>query len=124
MFLLIPGMQAWFVKARRQMRAAGGCWKRLGLTPICATAAPDAVALKHEAGMTFSPTRLQPREIGLIAAALALIVDQGGKLLCSMARVSRICWGGASVAVFNLVMVWNPGISYGLFPASGWEPSC
>jgi len=29
---------------------------------------------------------------------------------------------GASVPVlpfFNLVMVWNPGISYGLFPASG-----
>ena len=22
---------------------------------------------------------------------------------------------------FNLVMVWNPGISYGLFPASGPE---
>ena len=33
---------------------------------------------------------------------------------------------GESVPVlpfFNLVMVWNPGISYGLFPASGrWEP--
>ena len=38
-----------------------------------------------------------------------------------MARASLICGPAQAVPVlpfFNLVMVWNPGISYGLFPAS------
>jgi signal peptidase II len=64
---------------------------------------------------------LQPREIGLIAAALALIADQGSKLFMLYGAGFAHMPPGVSMPVlpfFNLVMVWNPGISYGLFPAS------
>jgi signal peptidase II len=67
-------------------------------------------------------SRLQPREIGLIAAALALVADQGSKLFMLYGAGFAQMPPGVSVPVlpfFNLVMVWNPGISYGLFPASG-----
>ena len=63
-----------------------------------------------------------PREYGLIAAALALIADQGSKLFMLYGAGFARMPPGVSVPVlpfFNLVMVWNPGISYGLFPASG-----
>jgi signal peptidase II len=66
-------------------------------------------------------TKLQPREVGLIAAALAVIADQGSKLYMLYSAGFAQMPPGASVPVlpfFNLVMVWNPGISYGLFPAS------
>jgi len=66
-------------------------------------------------------TRLQPREVGLIAAALAVIADQGSKLFMLYGADFARMPPGASIPVlpfFNLVMVWNPGISYGLFPAS------
>ena len=65
---------------------------------------------------------LEPREIGLIAAALSLVADQGSKLFMLYGAGFATMPPGASVPVlpfFNLVMVWNPGISYGLFPASG-----
>jgi len=62
-----------------------------------------------------------PRNLGIIAAVLALIADQGSKLyLLYVAGFAHMALG-QSVPVlpfFNLVMVWNPGISYGLFPAS------
>jgi len=64
---------------------------------------------------------LQPREVGFIAAALALIADQGLKLFLLYGAGFAHMPPGAAVPVlpfFNLVMVWNPGISYGLFPAS------
>lgn len=67
-------------------------------------------------------TRLQPREVGLIAAALAVIADQGSKLYMLYGASFAQMPPGASIPVlpfFNLVMVWNSGISYGLFPASG-----
>jgi signal peptidase II len=67
-------------------------------------------------------SRLAPREIGLIAAAVALVADQGSKLFLLYAAGFAHMFPGQSVPVlpfFNLVMVWNPGISYGLFPASG-----
>jgi signal peptidase II len=67
-------------------------------------------------------TRFQPREVGLIAAAIALVADQGSKLFLLFSADFIHMPPGASVPVlpfFNLVMVWNPGISYGLFPASG-----
>jgi signal peptidase II len=67
-------------------------------------------------------TRLQPREVGLIAAALAVIADQGSKLFMLYGADFARMPPGTSIPVlpfFNLVMVWNPGISYGLFPASG-----
>jgi signal peptidase II len=66
--------------------------------------------------------RLPPREIGLIVAGLALVADQGSKLIMLYAAGFRYMFPGQSVPVlpfFNLVMVWNPGISYGLLPASG-----
>jgi signal peptidase II len=55
---------------------------------------------------------------------VALILDQGVKLLLLYGLGLVHMGPGQSVAVlpfFNLVMVWNPGISYGLFPASGPE---
>jgi signal peptidase II len=73
--------------------------------------------------MTVPKSRaLQLREIGLIAAALALVADQGSKLFMLYGAGFVHMPPGASIPVlpfFNLVMVWNPGISYGLFPASG-----
>src|SRR4029077_17285211 len=66
--------------------------------------------------------RLEPREVGLIAAAISLIADQGSKLFMVYGAGFPQMTPGMAVPVlpfFNLVMVWNPGISYGLFPASG-----
>ena len=65
--------------------------------------------------------RLDPRETGLAAAAMALLADQGSKLFMLYAVGFAHMEPGRSIPVlpfFNLVMVWNPGISYGLFPAS------
>jgi signal peptidase II len=65
--------------------------------------------------------KLLYREAGLIAAAGALVADQGVKLgLLYGAGFARLLPGQAIPVLpfFNLVMVWNPGISYGLFPAS------
>jgi len=67
-------------------------------------------------------SRLEPREVGLIAAAIALVADQASKLFMLHALGFARMAPGENVPVlpfFNLVMVWNPGISYGLFPASG-----
>jgi signal peptidase II len=72
--------------------------------------------------MTAAIKGLQPRELGLIAAALALVADQGSKLFMLYGAGFADMPAGAAVPVlpfFNLMMVWNPGISYGLFPASG-----
>ena len=73
--------------------------------------------------MTSPPHKgFEPRELGLIAAALALVADQGFKLFMLYVVDFIHMPPGQSVPVlpfFNLVMVWNPGISYGLFPASG-----
>ncbi|MCP5412912.1 MAG: signal peptidase II [Alphaproteobacteria bacterium] len=66
--------------------------------------------------------RLDPREVGLIAAAVALVADQGSKLfmLYGLGFVQMAPREAIPVLpFFNLVMVWNRGISYGLFPASG-----
>ena len=67
-------------------------------------------------------SRPEPREVGLVAAALALAADQGFKLFMLYGAGFAHMPPGVAVPVlpfFNLVMVWNPGISYGLFPASG-----
>ncbi|HEY0265526.1 MAG TPA: signal peptidase II [Rhizomicrobium sp.] len=68
-------------------------------------------------------SKLEPREIGLIAAAIGLVADQGSKLFMLYAAGFAHMPPGSAIPVlpfFNLVMVWNPGISYGLFPASSW----
>jgi signal peptidase II len=67
---------------------------------------------------------LSPRDWGIIAAAVALILDQGTKLLMLYVLGFAGMGPGDNISVlpfFNLVMVWNPGVSYGLFPASGPE---
>ena len=66
-------------------------------------------------------SRLEPRDWGLLAAALALVADQGVKLFMLYGAGFAQMPPGEAIPVlpfFNLVMVWNPGISYGLFPAS------
>jgi signal peptidase II len=65
---------------------------------------------------------LRARDWGLIVAVLALALDQGSKLaLLHIFGLSHLQPDQAIPVLpfFNLVMVWNPGISYGLFPASG-----
>jgi signal peptidase II len=61
-------------------------------------------------------------ESGLVAAAAVLAADQGSKLFMLYGAGFVHFEPGRSIPVlpfFNLVMVWNPGISYGLLPASG-----
>ena len=65
---------------------------------------------------------MSARDWGLASASAALIVDQATKLL--LLYVFHFVDMGSSDRVsvlpfFNLVMVWNPGVSYGLFPAHG-----
>lgn len=65
---------------------------------------------------------MTPRDLGLISAAAALAFDQGSKLLMLYALGFANMGPQAHIPVlpfFNLVMVWNPGVSYGLFPAHG-----
>lgn len=64
---------------------------------------------------------LSPRDWGIVAAAIALVLDQGTKLLMLYGLGFADMGPGDNIGVlpfFNLVMVWNPGVSYGLFPAS------
>ena len=65
---------------------------------------------------------MTPRDFGLACAAGALALDQGSKLallygfhFIEMSPGDRI----PVLPFFDLVMVWNPGISYGLLPARG-----
>ncbi len=63
---------------------------------------------------------LAARDWGLAAAAGALFLDQASKFLLLYGFGFRGMTTDQSVPVlpfFNLVMAWNPGISYGLFPA-------
>jgi len=73
---------------------------------------------------------MTPRDWGLASAALALSLDQGSKLLLLYVfRFIELCSASMTVCpphdgvqvfpFFNLVMLWNPGVSYGLFPAHG-----
>ena len=62
------------------------------------------------------------RDWGLISAAVAMFLDQATKILLLYVFGFRMMSPGDAVTVlpfFNLVMTWNPGISYGLFPATG-----
>jgi signal peptidase II len=67
--------------------------------------------------------KMTPRNLGLIAAVLAFIADQGSKLYLLYGADFALMGPQEAIPVlpfFNLVMDWNPGISYGLFPASSW----
>ena len=60
------------------------------------------------------------REIGLICAAIALFVDQASKLLLLYGAGFMYMAPRGHIPLlpfFDLVMVWNPGVSYGLFAA-------
>jgi len=64
------------------------------------------------------------RDIGLLIAGAVFALDQVSKLLLLYTFGFMHLAPGAAVSVlpfFNLVMVWNPGISLGLFPASSVE---
>lgn len=66
------------------------------------------------------PDRLSAREWGLVATALALLADQGSKIALLYGFNFQSMRPGQAIHVlpfFNLVMMWNPGISYSLFPA-------
>jgi signal peptidase II len=72
-------------------------------------------------------TNATPRDWGLGAAALALFLDQACKLvllygfhfraLGELAAAQGQPYEVHVLPFFNLAMVWNPGVSYGLFPA-------
>ena len=67
-----------------------------------------------------TPREMAPRELGILAAGCALLADQASKLLLLYGFGFKEMVPGERVQVlpfFNLVMVWNHGVSYGLFPA-------
>ncbi|HEX2761678.1 MAG TPA: signal peptidase II [Rhizomicrobium sp.] len=62
------------------------------------------------------------RLLGLTVAVLAFIADQASKFALLYGAGFRDMAPGQSVPLlpfFDMVMVWNPGISYGLFAANG-----
>jgi signal peptidase II len=63
-----------------------------------------------------------PRMLGLMAAILSLAADQASKYALLYWAGFKDMAPGERIRVlpfFDLVMTWNPGISYGLFPVSG-----
>jgi signal peptidase II len=63
-----------------------------------------------------------PRTLGLMAAILSLAADQASKYALLYWAGFKDMAPGERIRVlpfFDLVMTWNPGISYGLFPVSG-----
>jgi signal peptidase II len=67
---------------------------------------------------------MNKRDIGLLVAGATLVLDQAAKTLLLYGFGFAHLPPGEAIAVlpfFNLVMVWNPGISLGLFPASSVE---
>jgi signal peptidase II len=65
----------------------------------------------------------RPRDWGLVAAATALFADQASKFALLYGAGFLHMAPGEAVPVlpfFNLMMTWNPGISYGLFAATGF----
>jgi signal peptidase II len=66
---------------------------------------------------------MNKREIGLAVAGVTFVLDQASKmlLLYGMGLIHSPNVPMQVLPFFNLVMVWNPGISLGLFPASSVE---
>ncbi|HEY0106248.1 MAG TPA: signal peptidase II [Rhizomicrobium sp.] len=68
---------------------------------------------------------MSPRDWGLAAAAGALALDQASKLTLLYGYHFKALGEAAAPGIytvtvlpfFNIVMTWNPGVSYGLFPA-------
>lgn len=66
---------------------------------------------------------MNKRELGLLVAGATFVLDQASKMLL-LYGLGLVRTPGSPLEVlpfFNLVMVWNPGISLGLFPASSVE---
>lgn len=66
---------------------------------------------------------MSKREIGLLVAGVTFVLDQASKMAL-LYGLGLVHMPGSPLQVlpfFNLVMVWNPGISLGLFPASSVE---
>ena len=73
-------------------------------------------------GAVVSADQQMLRRAGVIIAVLAFVIDQAHKFAMLYPLGFINIGPGETIPVtsfFNLVMVWNPGISYGLFPASG-----
>jgi signal peptidase II len=67
---------------------------------------------------------MNTRDIGLLVAGATFVLDQAFKMLLLYGFSFAHMAPGQAIEVlpfFNLVMVWNPGISLGLFPASSVE---
>jgi signal peptidase II len=65
---------------------------------------------------------MTPRAVGISCGVAALALDQGSKALILYGLHFMALGPAARIDVFpffDIVMVWNPGISYGLFPAHG-----
>ena len=61
-----------------------------------------------------------PKLLGALAALFTLVADQGVKLYFLYRLGFAAMQPGEAIRVgpfFNLVMVWNRGVSFGLFPA-------
>ncbi len=71
---------------------------------------------------TAKPKVCNPLTLGIAAAIGALAADQGSKLalLYGFGFAANPETRVPVTAFFDLVMVWNHGISYGLFQADGW----
>ena len=66
---------------------------------------------------------MTPQRIGWIVAGLSLIADQASKNLVLYGLNFRALGPAARIDVlpfFNMVMVWNRGVSYGLLPAGSF----
>lgn len=66
---------------------------------------------------------MNKRDIGLLVAGATFALDQVSKMAL-LYGAGFYHHPGATISIlpfFNLVMVWNPGISLGLFPASSVE---
>jgi signal peptidase II len=80
----------------------------------------DEISMRTRVRTGLAP--LSARDWGLLSAVAALVLDQATKLLMLYGFNFREMGPGSHVDVlpfFDLVMVWNPGVSYGLFPARG-----
>src|SRR3954469_14342882 len=66
---------------------------------------------------------MSPQRIGWITAVLSIIADQASKNLVLYGLDFRALGPAARIDLlpfFNMVMVWNRGVSYGLFQAGSF----
>ena len=120
--------------ARCWMRAAevGEHARHPSLQPLHRRASAHDACVRHQGpppqrGSVPPTARRRPMTFRR-GAGRGLPPTRAPRLSCSMASAFRALGPAARSPVlpfFNLVMVWNRGISYGLFPAGGlrWDPA-